>query len=329
MSSYTAPGTDPLRILARGLARSVPEWDFVQLEHRGARHPLVRSGLLACVRTAERYDCPCGNCDARPRLFTRTDGHVAYVCALTGATIDIADTDEVRLWRYEPERMAELLRGLLACPETRETDANTWCLGPSAFPALDGRLVYVQTRAAEASLHRARNAAPNAPFVLLAGRADTLTPDSPLRPATFTFEQVLALAPDGAATLRPRAFAATAAPAHTDLLVDGFTPAARKQLLDLLQSKPAEKSFFTDRNLSLLFGISTNTVYNWRKGKCRAPAGFHDAFAANDSDALKKCAEKYRANRAKCDVMNSRHVVHDLSDKTLARALRAGRPSRQ
>lgn len=201
---------DPLQILAHGLARAVPEWDFLQLERRGARHPLVRSGLLACIRTAERYDCHCGNCDARPTLFKRTDGHWAYVCALTGATRDIADMDEIRIWRYEPQRMAELLRDLLACPEAHPVDANTWRLGPSAHPALAGRAVYVQTRAAEEPLQRARNAAPDASCVLVAGRADTLPPDSPLRRDTFVFGQILALAPDGAATLRPGAFAAGA-----------------------------------------------------------------------------------------------------------------------
>ena len=90
-------------------------------------------------------------------------------------------------------------------------------------------------------------------------------------------------------------------------------------MAQLIQAKPAERGFFSDRNLCILFDVSENTPYNWRKGKSQAPDGFHEALESQNYKAMQVCAKKYRINREKCDVMNTKHVVHNLSDKVLSK----------
>lgn len=71
-----------------------------------------------------------------------------------------------------------------------------------------------------------------------------------------------------------------------------------------------ERDYFTDRNISILFEVSRNTPANWRKGEAAAPEGFFAALKLRNYKALCKCAERYKVNRAKCDVMNTKKVVH-------------------
>ncbi len=304
------------------------EWRFSQLEGLGAAHPLVKSGLLAFARRRGYYDCPHTCCDDPEReVIEEDDGTFIAMCPCSGEPLHPTN-DELTVWKYNPERMAQILQDLLSCAALQQVDDETWCLGRSAHPALDGRLIFVQTSAHEDSLCRALKATPNAPYILLTGRADTLSDASPIRPQTFTFASTLTFTPRGTLTLLPHAFATLPplqgqTPIVQSVLVAGFTPEGEQQMAQLQQKKSAEKGYFSDRNLCMLFDVSENTPYNWRKGKCLAPEGFHRALETQNYKAMQLCAERYRANRQKCDVMNTRHVLHNLSDKVLSKRDRA------
>ena len=319
--------TPPFDLLADEFRYGTGEWHFSQFEELGAEHPLIKSGILAACRQSAYYNCPRTCCDDPQREVIEEDGSFLAMCPYSGAPKRLT-REELTVWEYDPERMCRLLQKALACAALRPFDENTWCLGQSALPALAGRLVFVQTKADEASLCRALASTPNAPYILLTGRADTLSSASPIRPQTFTFASTLTLDARGTLTLNPLAFAslpplqAQSTPMQS-VLVAGFTPEGSKQMAQLSQRKPAEKGYFTDRNLCVLFGVSENTPYNWRKGKSLAPEGFHRALKTQDYNAMQMCAEKYRANRQKCDVMNTKHIIHNLSDKTLSKRDRA------
>ena len=91
-----------------------------------------------------------------------------------------------------------------------------------------------------------------------------------------------------------------------------------KTIAEAVHTKPAEKDFFSDKNLQLLFNVSVNTPANWRNGKS-PPAGFTEAFMKKDAEAMRSVAEKYKANRAKGDVMNTKHVKRGLSEEQIHR----------
>lgn len=91
-----------------------------------------------------------------------------------------------------------------------------------------------------------------------------------------------------------------------------------KTIADAIHRKPAEKDYLSDSNLSILFAVHVNTISNWRKGKS-APDGFADAIARRDANAMRLVSEKYKANRAKKDVMNTKHVKRGISEEQIYR----------
>lgn len=298
------------------------EWFYPELEGRGAAHPLVKSGLLTYARRSTTFRCEYACCDDPEReVIEEEDGSFTALCP--GSAQPLKPTHEMlSVWRYNPERMAEILRGLLACEKVQEVNDETWSLGVSAHPALAGHRVYLQTRAATEPLEHARSAAPHAPYILLTGSARTLKESDLARQPTFTFAEVLSLSTTGKISLTPSAFATLTPPAPTataGVQVACLMTEAMNQLKEVLHTKPAEKGYFSDRNLSILFDVSENTPYNWRKGKSKPPEGFHNALESQDYNAMQICAKKYRVNRAKCDVMNTKRVVHNLSDKVLSK----------
>jgi hypothetical protein len=82
----------------------------------------------------------------------------------------------------------------------------------------------------------------------------------------------------------------------------------------VVNAKPAEQDYFTDTNLSELFGAHPNTIANWRRGRT-SPPGFLEAFARRDRKAMAACAGPYRANRDKADIMNRKTRVHRDPDE--------------
>lgn len=198
--------TPPFDLLADEFRYGTGEWHFSQFEELGAEHPLIKSGILAACRQSAYYNCPRTCCDDPQREVIEEDGSFLAMCPYSGAPKRLT-REELTVWEYDPERMCRLLQKVLVCAALRPFDENTWCLGQSALPALAGRLVFVQTKADEASLCRALASTPNAPYILLTGRADTLSPASPHRPQTFTFASTLTLDARGTLTLNPLAFA--------------------------------------------------------------------------------------------------------------------------
>ena len=85
-----------------------------------------------------------------------------------------------------------------------------------------------------------------------------------------------------------------------------------------IHSKPAEKDYFSDANLRILFECGINTPANWRRGKS-PPEGFTDAFLKHDYKAMQLCAERYKANRGRSDAMNSKHLVRNISEEQINR----------
>ena len=91
-----------------------------------------------------------------------------------------------------------------------------------------------------------------------------------------------------------------------------------KVIESAVHAKPAEKDYFSDANLRILFECGVNTPANWRRGKS-PPEGFTDAFLKRDYTAMQLCAERYKANRAKSDAMNSRRLVRNMSEEQMNR----------
>ena len=91
--------------------------------------------------------------------------------------------------------------------------------------------------------------------------------------------------------------------------IAGFTDEGREEVERLKRAKPAEQDFFSDPNLRILFEVSQNTPANWRRGRAKPPEGFLDALARHDRKALLECAERYKASRAKADIMNTKGRV--------------------
>ena len=91
-----------------------------------------------------------------------------------------------------------------------------------------------------------------------------------------------------------------------------------KVIESAVHAKPAEKDYFSDANLRILFECGVNTPANWRRGKS-PPEGFTDAFLKRDYKAMQLCAERYKANRAKSDAMNSKRLVRNMSEEQINR----------
>ncbi len=198
--------TPPFELLADDFRYGTGEWHYSQFEGLGAAHPLIKSGILAARRQSAYYNCPRTCCDDPQREVIEEDGSFLAMCPYSGEPMRLT-REELTVWEYDPERTCRLLQELLSCAALRPFDENTWCLGQSALPDLAGRLVFVQTKADEASLCRALASTPNAPYILLTGRADTLSPASSARPQTFTFASTLTLDARGTLALTPLAFA--------------------------------------------------------------------------------------------------------------------------
>lgn len=103
-----------------------------------------------------------------------------------------------------------------------------------------------------------------------------------------------------------------------EVVVAGFTKKGRRDAIDIANTKKAESDWFSDPNLCLLFDVSENTPYNWRKGKS-PPEGFLDAFERKDAKAMRLCAEKYKATHGKSDAMNIKSLDHNLSEEQIYR----------
>ena len=107
--------------------------------------------------------------------------------------------------------------------------------------------------------------------------------------------------------------------APMEVKIDGYTAEGAKQAKAVINAKPAEQNYFSDTNLRLLFEVSANTPANWRTGRAKPPEGFMDAFMRKDGNAMRACAERYRASRAKGDAMNTKHVKRGISDEQIYR----------
>lgn len=101
-----------------------------------------------------------------------------------------------------------------------------------------------------------------------------------------------------------------------EAIVAGYTESGRKATVLAANTQMAERDFFSDANLSILFGSHENTIANWRKRK-GTPEGFSAAFESRDEQAMRKVAEKYRASRGKHDVMSAKKLLRNLSDEEI------------
>ena len=101
--------------------------------------------------------------------------------------------------------------------------------------------------------------------------------------------------------------------------VDGYTPRGCQAAVQIVNTKRPERDYFSDPNLSVLFGTHVNTIANWRKGSVKPPEGFSEAFEKKDCKAMCACAEKYKANRECADAMNTKGVEHGISEEQMHR----------
>ena len=102
-------------------------------------------------------------------------------------------------------------------------------------------------------------------------------------------------------------------------VVAGYSEEGRREAMKIVHDKKPERDFFSDTNLSRLFGTHVNTIANWRKGSVKPPEGFSEAFEKRDYKAMCACAEKYRANRECADAMNTKGVEHGISEEQMHR----------
>ena len=100
------------------------------------------------------------------------------------------------------------------------------------------------------------------------------------------------------------------------MIVDGYTKNGRKESIQIANTKVAEKDWFSDPNLAVLFEVHPNSIANWRRGK-GAPEGFHAAFEKKDIRAMCSCAEKYKVTHRKCDVMNVKGIERNISEEQI------------
>lgn len=102
-------------------------------------------------------------------------------------------------------------------------------------------------------------------------------------------------------------------------IVDGVSADGEAVLFRIVNTKKPERDYFSDPNLSRLFGTHVNTIANWRKGSVKPPEGFSEAFEKRDYRAMCACAEKYRANQECADAMNTKGVEHGISEEQMHR----------
>lgn len=100
------------------------------------------------------------------------------------------------------------------------------------------------------------------------------------------------------------------------MVVDGYTKNGRKESIQIANTKVAEKTWFSDPNLALLFDVHHNSIANWRGGK-GAPEGFHAAFEKKDYELMRKCADRYKANRSRADAMSTKRIEHGISEEQI------------
>ncbi len=100
------------------------------------------------------------------------------------------------------------------------------------------------------------------------------------------------------------------------MVVDGYTKNGRKESIQIANTKVAERDWFSDPNLALLFDVHSNSIANWRRGK-GAPEGFHAAFEKKDIKAMCSCAEKYKVTRRKCNAMNVKGLKRNISEEQI------------
>ena len=102
-------------------------------------------------------------------------------------------------------------------------------------------------------------------------------------------------------------------------IVGGFSKEGRSEAIQIANTKMAERDWFSDPNLSLLFGTHANTIANWRKKPKTAPEGFSEAWERKDEKKMTEVACRYKAQREKGDAMEARRVRRNMSEEELYR----------
>ena len=100
------------------------------------------------------------------------------------------------------------------------------------------------------------------------------------------------------------------------MVVAGYTKNGRKESIQIANTKIAERAWFSDPNLAVLFAVHSNSIANWRGGK-GAPEGFREAFEKKDYELMRKCAERYKASRGRADAMSTKKVEHGISEEQI------------
>lgn len=101
-------------------------------------------------------------------------------------------------------------------------------------------------------------------------------------------------------------------------IVDGFSSEGRRQAIQINNSEDAVSGLFSNVKLAKLFDVHVNTIANWHKGR-PAPDGFRDAYKNRDYDGMIACAAIYRAKDGKCDALNMKGVLRNLSEEQIHR----------
>ena len=101
-----------------------------------------------------------------------------------------------------------------------------------------------------------------------------------------------------------------------DAHVIGFDTKAKHEITLATRVQMPERNYFSNPNLALLFDVHSNSIANWRRGK-GAPEGFQAAFMKKDYELMRKCAERYKANRSRTDAMSTKRVKHGLSEEQI------------
>ena len=101
-----------------------------------------------------------------------------------------------------------------------------------------------------------------------------------------------------------------------DAHVIGFDTKAKHEITLATRVQMPERNYFSNPNLALLFDVHSNSIANWRRGK-GAPEGFHAAFMNKDYELIRKCAERYKANRSRTDAMSTKRVKPGLSEEQI------------
>lgn len=123
----------PIRTLTKRLGKGNPEWTYKQLP-RGGDNPLVRAGVLVATRISDTVDCPdCNECAETPTVYSADPTAVlpryAFTCPLDAVAKE-CHADWITIWKYDPERLAELVCEKFECENvTRSRSGMVWNLG--------------------------------------------------------------------------------------------------------------------------------------------------------------------------------------------------------